>query len=527
MHDLLHDPLISIRAEGGIERVSLPELLARLCAGRVEAYAGLRAHQADPWHVFLVQIAASVLARQPQTDPTQPPMDAAFWRGGLLDLAEGCATAWELVVEDLTQPAFMQHPLPGAAIELATKFAVYARHPDELDTLLTAKSHDIKQSRAQSDSAEQWLYALMTNQTTRGYSIRYRGIVRMNKGTGSRVVVSLTSSREVCARFREEVSLALECRAQVLNGLYGYTAQGTVLTWAKPWSRGDSQWFLPQLEPFFVETAQPTRLTLSHGCLTAHSASQYARQIGPSSIESGDVGDPWTPLRLGTDGASAMRISEAGWTPELLTRLLFDRGTFQVTAMQRVRPGSDDLWLLCSGIARDPVKTRTTGFHSMGLRVPGKARLTLLKAPAAESLGAFGLELIKDRRNAERALQAALFALAEGGPEKVDFDRKGLAAWVTQASQGFNTQWTERYFEALWQAIELSQRAAVRADWRARLVAEVRQVLRDAESRLPLPVGRRWRALTRANWVLTGALKKAELLPPTHQEQATEEEVRA
>jgi CRISPR system Cascade subunit CasA len=72
MHDLLTDPLIGVRTSQGERLVALPELLAALSAGTVEGYTGLRAHQADAWHVFLVQLAASVLARSRSQDQRTP-----------------------------------------------------------------------------------------------------------------------------------------------------------------------------------------------------------------------------------------------------------------------------------------------------------------------------------------------------------------------------------------------------------------------------------------------------------------------
>lgn len=42
--------------------------------------------------------------------PDALPTDATYWREGLLDLADGIPEAWQLVVEDVTKPAFMQHP---------------------------------------------------------------------------------------------------------------------------------------------------------------------------------------------------------------------------------------------------------------------------------------------------------------------------------------------------------------------------------------------------------------------------------
>ncbi|MCV4860526.1 hypothetical protein OFB63_31235, partial [Escherichia coli] len=90
----------------GERHVSLPTLYALLAQGAVDGYTGLRAHQADPWHVFLVQVAASIQARRPTEEL---PTDPAYWHDGLLDLADGQETAWSLVVEDVTKPAFLQH----------------------------------------------------------------------------------------------------------------------------------------------------------------------------------------------------------------------------------------------------------------------------------------------------------------------------------------------------------------------------------------------------------------------------------
>lgn len=134
MHDLLRDPLIGIRTSAGAVRVNLPELLAALVGGEVDAYTSLRAHQADPWHVFLVQLAASILARNPAV--TVPPSDPNFWRAGLLELADGVSSAWELQVEDVRQPAFLQHPL-ASADELShfKPNEPKAHTPDELDVL--------------------------------------------------------------------------------------------------------------------------------------------------------------------------------------------------------------------------------------------------------------------------------------------------------------------------------------------------------------------------------------------------------
>lgn len=516
MHDLLDEPLIGIRTpEGKATRVSLPELLARLSSGDFEAYTGLRPHQADPWHVFLVQIAASVLARHPEIDPSSPPREAAFWREGLLDLADGQASAWQLVVEDLSLPAFLQQPLPGCKDALPEAFQLKATSADKLDVLVTSKNHDLKANRVAAEAVEPWLYSLLCLQTLSGVmgSGNY-GSVRMNGGLGSRAIVSTVSQRGQAARFVEELHLLCAMRASIRSHGFGYQERACVLTWLLSWGREAHQCTLQALEPYFIEAVRPVRLMAGGGCIQAWGATSKARQIGPKVLETGLVGDPWTAINTGDKkkGRSALTLSASGWTPERMTALLFEQD-FELTPLQRPRPSQGDLYFIGSVVVRG--QGTTDGFHRFCIPLPAKARLSLLRRESAQTLGAFGLDLIKDAREAERALEAALFALAQGGPEQVDFKQEGLADRVGKASEGFRTHWSERYFDTLWQAIEPDARAAQRAQWQAALVDRARSALQQAESRLPLPLGRRWRALTRAAQLLQARLRKAGLLPAT------------
>ncbi len=89
----------------------------------------------------------------------------------MLDLADGKASAWELVAGDVTQPAFLQHPWTSWEAEAAdygvktvrgqTVFEPEASTPDELDVLITTKNHDVKMTRVGSEVLEAWLYALV------------------------------------------------------------------------------------------------------------------------------------------------------------------------------------------------------------------------------------------------------------------------------------------------------------------------------------------------------------------------------
>lgn len=294
MHDLLQDPLIGVRTAQGERRISLPELLALLSVDAIEGYTGLRAHQADPWHVFLVQLAASIQARRPTDDL---PTDPAYWREGLLDLAEGIPEAWQLVVEDVTKPAFLQHPWKSWEEEAEdygvktsrgkTVFDAKATRPDELDVLITARNHDVKITRIDPHSVEAWLYALLLCQTCNGYNgAGNYGSVRMNGGYGSRCVVSWAHSTRVAGRFINEVGRVKKLRNTV-RSLFNYQERGVVLTWLRTWDRSSHQCQLSELEPWFIEAVRPIRLcALNGGQIIALSATSKARQIGPKSIDS-------------------------------------------------------------------------------------------------------------------------------------------------------------------------------------------------------------------------------------------------
>ncbi len=531
MYDLLTDPLIGVRIPNGERRMNLPELLAELSAGSVDGYTGLRAHQSDPWHVFLVQLAASIQARCPTE---KLPADAAYWREGLLDLSEGKASAWELVVEDVTQPAFMQHPWKSWDAEAENYgvktvrgqrvFEPKATTPDELDVLVTAKNHDVKMARAQASDPEAWLYALLLLQTTSGYlGAGNYGIVRMNGGFASRPIVCLSPTRHPSGRFIHEVQMLLGLRTETIR-LYRYAEEGVVLSWLTSWNRNDHQWRLNDLEPWFIEAARPVRLLQTpDGAIIALGATSKARQIGPKTLESGDVGDPWIPINVKKNEHSAMKVRAEGFTPHLLTRLLFKQD-FVLTPLQEPSPGNGDGWFLASSFARDPKKGTTEGFHRVELPVPHKAGMALLTKASRDSLGHLAQQMLGTAKEVQKALGTALTVLAEGGPEKADFDR--VDAWIKALRIAFSQRWETLFFPSLWRGAE-EDHNAVLDDWQQRLVDLGQELLDEATERLPLPANRTWRAITQAERAWRGMLRNSDLPMPriarTEHSEALEE----
>jgi len=516
MHNLLADPLIGVRTADGNDRVTLPELLAWLSAGQVEGYTGLRAHQADPWHVFLVQLAASIQARRP-TDSL--PLDAAYWRDGLLDLAEGQESAWHLLIEDVTQPAFMQHPWTSWAAE-AKKYRVTlsrgqivvdpkAITPDELDVLITAKNHDVKKARAGND-LEAWLYALLTLQTLSPYGGKKTfGITRMNSGSASRPIVAWASSLNPSRRFIEEVALLGQMRPKVL-ATYGFQPRAVVLTWLTHWDRQGHQYLLSDLEPWFIEAARPLRLVSLNGSLMALSAPTENRQIGPTEPFNGDVGDPWIPINKQDKkkGQSALTVTAPGFTPELVRSLLLSVD-FELTALQQPRAGEGSAWLVASVLVGG--RCTTDGFYRLELPVPPKARRALLTKETRDTLGHLAQALLDDAQKVEGALGRALALFTEGGPEKRDFER--IKAWRDKARSDFARRWEALFFPILWRGAEEAPET-VRADWQQALVDTAQALLDEARERLPLPANRTWRAITGGQNIFRAMLNKDKLPMP-------------
>ena len=520
MHDLLADPLIGARTAQGPRRMNLPDLLAALSSGEVDGYTGLRAHQADPWHVFLVQLAASIQARR---STPELPTEAAYWRDGLLDLANGMETAWHLVVEDVTKPAFLQHPWMSWETEAANYgvkttrgkivFDPKATTPDELDVLVTSKNHDVKMARMGPEALEAWLFALILLQTTSGYQgAGNYGIVRMNSGTGSRSIVSWTPSTHPAHRFREEVQTLKAMRAAVVH-TYQYAHRGIVLTWLTPWNRNGHQHLLQDLEPWFIEAARPVRLLVTAlGKVIALGATSEARQIGPKTLENGDVGDPWTPINVQDKkkGRSALTLSAEGFTPQRLSDLFFRQG-FELTPLQEPKPGDGIAWFVASCLVRGQGKTE--GFHQMAIPVPPKARFALFQKTSRDTLGHFAQQLLGDAKIVQYAQSTALTVLTEGGPDTPDFDR--VKNWLNSARADFGRYWEVLFFPSLWRGADENPES-VRDAWQQQLVNVAQDLLDQAVERLPVPTNRTWRAVTKAQNIFRGMLHKNHLPMPSH-----------
>lgn len=507
--NLLTDPVFRVQTQEGTTGASLPELLALLGEDRVESLPGLQRHQEDAFHIFCCYLAGAVLVRNDESSPKQT---TEFWREGIRKLTrqEGCEddSAWMLVVEDPTKPAFMQPPTLNNEL-FAHDYKSDAATPDALDVLVTSKNHDVKKSRAANSNTEAWLFALISLQTTAGLLGKgngggmNRGIGRMNSGYGSRPRVGWQPDMRTGTQFMRDISVLLASRNDLLQPPHPYSKSGKILLWIGPWD-GTGSLSLSSLDPFFIEIARRIRLFVEAENIQAYTSGSAANFIAGDQL-AGNLGDPWIPITQRTNGA--LTVPDSGLTPELLRNLIFGDG-YTPAAMQRPDSSAAGGWFSASVLVRG--QGRTDGFHSATIRVPEKAGFALFGGGAPRDrlalLSKKGIDAASTIQY--KALRPALFALMEGGPESIAIDKTEIAKWVDHASNPFALNWNPHYFDWLWSTVDIPDDDEALRPWFNELRLLAQNTLTHAAEHAPQRHGRSYRAKTKAQGMFFGSLKK-------------------
>ena len=519
---MLTDNVLPIQTANGAGYASLPEALARLCAGTLIGFDGLAAHQRHGWELFLYQIAALALVRSSEAAAVAD--DAAWrslddldtWRDRLAALTPGCAdTAWSLVVGDLTRPAFLQPPIPTGKLD---GFTMAGRTPDEIDVLVTAKGHDVKAARAGAAAAHQWLFALVTLQTMQGYSGRGNfGIACMNGGFGSRPLLTTTPSRNLPARFRRGVQAALQARDRRLaSDDSSYHGERRLLLWLDPWD-GESSLSLAGLDPLFVEVCRRIRLVRDgEGRATAWGRPSEVARVAVPKEAKGDLGDAWTPVGSG----AALTVGPSGFDYRLLARLLTSGDSDLPPAMEPPPGRKGDLWLHAAVLVRGQGKTE--GLHERWLPIPAAAHRALFGAAQTGAAGQLGKQMVADAGAARAALRLGLLALLQGGADKLDQKDERPREWLDRLDGEVDAVFFPHLFQRLAAERGAEDEARAEAAWRHELGRLARTLFDQAIARLSPPDSRRERGLAVASLLFSGQLRKADLAAPqpaSHREQ--------
>ena len=516
MLNILTEPLIRIATSHGLRWVSLLEVYAALMVDQVEAFPALRPHQRHAWHAFLVQLAAMAMHR---AGLTEPPVDAPDW----LVLIRGLTPEypddepWQLVVDDITRPAFMQPLASSPDLEKDYKGVVVT--PDEMDMLVTSKNHDLKASILSEAAADDWLFALVTLQTTEGYGGRYNyGISRMPSGYGNRPAFSITPSARPGGHVRRDIDALLQHRQAILDE-HPVIDHGIGLLWVKPWDGTKAETLLMnQMEPFYIEVCRRVRLRQRAGRLEAIRANSLDRRIADIK---GLTGDPWAPTGksanqrdtppafLGLRKFGYERIVDGlfspDWTEPRLLRLT-----------QHDRDTGGSMQLVARGMVRG--EGGTSGYHERVIPLRPKTAQIFGRGGNRQDMGDIARERIADIGKVKTILRHAIATFAAHGessdtsPEQ----RSRANPWSDKLDEIIDTG----FFDALQEEAEeddRDERRRIRNRWlrngKDGVVDHAAKILLAAEDALPCLSIHRYKARVQADGVFWGRLHGANGLP--------------
>ena len=510
MLNILTEPVIRFDWTGGARaQASLPGVYAALMDkdNPVSAFPALRPHQRHAWHAFLVQLGAIAMHR---AEREVPPDTASEWLTLLrrLTLDDPDDEPWQLVVDDITKPAFMQPPAQSAEREKDYKGVVNT--PDELDMLVTSKNHDLKSSVAVQAGVEDWIFALVTLQTMEGFGGAGNfGISRMNSGFGSRPAFTLAPSEGPGAHLRRDILILLERRDSLLDQ-YPMWSDGIGLLWTMPWDGTKVEALLPeQLDPFYVEVCRRVRLGCDEGNnLTALKASSRAARIESKALN-GQTGDPWTPIN--TKDNKSLTLSSGGFTYNRVVDYLTSADWQQPILLQSTQR-EQETQLVARGMVRGSGKTE--GYYERIIPLRQRTVQAFGRDGGTQELGDLARDRIEKIRTVQRILSHAIQVfIARGEADNLSPEGRRLARpWLDRLNEIVDA----RFFEDLQDEFEIddqSERREKSLGWQRWLVDESRNVLHDAEDSLPCPVIHRYRARVRADGLFEGRIRGNSGLP--------------
>ena len=511
--NIIQEPVIRVvLSDSRPYRLSLPEVYQALMLDSVEAFPALRPHQRHPWHAFLTQLGALALQR---AGKDELPTDAEDWLRYIRDLTADRPEdePWCLVVPDMTKPAFMQPPAVShtAHPDYKKKFLT----PDGIDLLVTSRNHDLKMSVAAAPEPDDWVFALISLQTSAGYpgSGNY-GISRMNGGNGSRPAFSLTPSIRPGLHLRRDIRALLESREGLLTE-YPMRRDGISLLWTIPWD-GQKTEALPlrALDPFYIEICRRIRLRHGEGGkLYAVRATSAAPRLGPKKAldaMKGVVGDPWTPINI--KQRKSLTLSQLGFdyrrTADYLSS--WEQSPLFITEAEKSNP--QPMILVARGITGGQGKT--AGYHERIVPFKEEVIAAFGRPKGIEKLGDIARERIDQVRKVQGILRHAIAVfVARGGADALKKDHFDSAdRWARKLNDivdtGFFGDLQEEHT-----AKGLGERRRIRHRWLGSVISSARLLSQQAYDSMPCSALHRYRARVRAENVFEGRMRGSNGFP--------------
>ncbi len=517
MYNLLTDRLIHFnRSDGRRKNASLPEVYVALMEDKAESFPSLRPHQRHAWHAFLVQLGAMAMHKD---GLTEPPPDAAHWHRIIRALTKDAFPKdepWNMVVENITKPAFMQPPATLKEREKDYKNTLAT--PDGLDMLVTSKNHDLKAATAIQASADDWIFALITLQTMQGFSgSKNYGISRMNGGMGSRPAFGITPSERLGNHVKRDIAVLLEQRSSLVEE-FQFSEQGHDLVWVLPWDGTRSEaLLLNMVDLFYIEVCRRIRICADdEENLYAISAPSNAARM-ESKAQKGIMGDPWTPINQ-KEGKS-LTLPNGGFTYKRTSDYLL-LSDWQLPAL--ARPTEDEIRseetmiLLARGMVRGQGKTE--GYYERMIPIRKKLGGAMLRRGGTDDIGQIASARFDEISKIQRILSHAIQTfLARGDSENSSPEHRNLARpWLNRLDEMIDA----RFFEDLqdeFEAVEPEERDHIRHRWLLNgdtgVVDHARIILSQAIDSLPCPSIHRFKARSRAVGLFEGRIRGNSGLP--------------
>ena len=475
---------------------SLPGLLAAMARDEIRNFPALRPHQRPAWHMFLVQLGALAIWTDGREDLPETEIE---WRALLLALTACDTGPWSLTGTD-HKPAFMQPPAP---IGLNWK---PVETPDALDLLITSRNHDLKQQIARVAAAEDWVFALVSLQTSEGYGgAGNNGIARMNGGSSSRAMLTLAPAShdravpDPSSWWRRDVLTLIALRRngdEMAPGAPG----GPALLWAMEWVEGH-QLDLTRLDPWFIEVCRRVRLEQTHDGFVARRSTSSAARTDAKAFK-GVLGDPWAPVSA-EDPPKSLTLGEGDFTYRRLSDLMFS-SDWHLPPLANLRKDDGDCLLVAEALSRG--NSKTDGFKSRIVPVPGAARRFF----GPETTGTLAKAQIEEIKVFDEALRNALALVAARGV----FEDMGKAQYArtTEARAQFDRAADRLFFPSLWDRLAESQTGSDAGYYRfIRNLHQAAQIeLEVALPGIPCATLYRPRAEARAKRAYFARLRKAE-----------------
>ena len=423
---------------------------------------------------------------------------------------------WQLAVDDITKPAFMQPPASSRKRE--KDYKTTARTPDQLDMLVTSKNHDLKAAVATRACADDWIFALITLQTMEGFGgVGNYGISRMNGGLGSRPAFTLSPSERWGVHVRRDITALLDYRPTLLAN-FPMTENGVGLLWTTSWD-GTAEESLPanRLDPLYIEVCRRIRLrNHADGTLYGIRSTSKAARIEGKDLK-GRTGDAWVPVDRKRDGLP-LTVAVGGFTYKRVTEYLTEwESPALLRPTQAERNSPEPMQLVARTIVRG--RGKTEGYHECRIPLRPKTVRLLGRAGAAQEWGEIARERVKQVDIVQRILSHAIQAFAaRGDADQPSPKHRALAhLWLNKLDEIVD----RTFFEDLQTEFEEDDgdaRHSIRNQWllkdkRDGVVNHARRRLRDAEDTLPCPAMYRYRARVNAEVLFEARIRGDHGLP--------------